>query len=431
MRKLVPLYFFIAVLFLTIAGEVSAQAPKIEVLKVDGTVNPVLARYIERGIKHAEEQGATCIIELDTPGGLDSSMRDIVQTILEADVPVVVYVPPGGRAASAGTFITLAAHVAAMSPGTEIGAAHPVGIGGEIDSVSEEKVVNDAVAYIRSIAEARGRNADWAEEAVRESRSSPASQALELEVIDMVADNFDRLLARLDGRQVTLLSGERVTISTTNAEIENVDMAFLERFLFVISDPNIALVLLSLGVLGILFELINPGIIVPGVVGGISLVLAFFALGTLPINYAGILLIVLAFGLFVAEAFVASHGLLALAGIASYILGATLLIGNPFFEINLGVIVGIAVALAAFFGFIVTAVVSSRRKRQPTGREAMIGMVAVAKTPLDPTGTVFVHGELWQATVEEGKVEPGEEVIITKLDGLKLTVRRKNREGGQ
>jgi membrane-bound serine protease (ClpP class) len=247
MRK----WFFIALLLLglslLVAGGVSAAGSQIDVLRVDGTINPVLAGYIDRGIESAEKHGSTaCIIELDTPGGLDSSMRDIVQDILEADVPVVVYVPPGSRAASAGAFITLAAHVAAMAPGTEIGAAHPVGIGEEIDDVMEEKVVNDAVAYIRSIADMRGRNADWAEAAVRESKSSPALEALELGVIDTMADNFDQLIIQLDGREVTLLSGEAVTLNTENADINYIDMGVIERFLFIISDPNIAYFLRTL-----------------------------------------------------------------------------------------------------------------------------------------------------------------------------------------
>jgi membrane-bound serine protease (ClpP class) len=432
MRKWFFLGLLVVGLSLLVAGGVSADTSNIDVLRVDGTVNPVLAGYIERGIEHAEKHGATCIIELDTPGGLDSSMRDIVQSILEADVPVVVYVPPGGRAASAGAFITMAAHVAAMSPGTEIGAAHPVDVsGGDIGETMESKVVNDAVAYIRSIAELRGRNTDWAEAAVRESKSSPASEALELGVIDIVANNFDQLLSQLDGWQVTLLSGEVVTINTKDAEIDYIDMGFLERFLFIISDSNIALILLSIGMLGVFFELASPGTIFPGVIGVLCLFLAFFALGMLPINYAGIILIVVAFGLFIAEVFVTSYGLLVLAGIASYILGATMLIGNPFFEINLGLIAGMAVAIAAIFVFVVASVVRTHRKRQPTGREAMVGTVAVARTTLDPAGTVLAHGELWQATMEKGSVEPGEEVMITKIDGLKLRVSKKNKEGGE
>jgi membrane-bound serine protease (ClpP class) len=319
-----------------------------------------------------------------------------------------------------------------MSPGTEIGAAHPVDVSGEdIGEAMESKVVNDAVAYIRSIADARGRNAEWAEAAVRESKSSPALEALELGVIDIMADNFDQLLLQLDGWQVTLLSGEVVTINTKNADIDHIGMGLIERFLYTISDPNIAYILLSIGMLGIFFELASPGTILPGVVGVICLFLAFYSLGMLPVNYAGVILIALAFALFVVEIFIASHGLLVLGGIASLSLGSVMLIGDPMFHINRGLIFGVVAAASLFFVIVVRAVVLSRRSPQQTGREAMVGMVAAARTPLDPTGTVFVHGELWQAEVDEGKVEIGEEVMITKIDGLKLKVTRKNKEGGE
>jgi len=433
MKKFWLFLIALGLLILLIPGEARATTPQVDVLRVEGTINPVLASYIDRGIGLAEEHGATaCIIELDTPGGLDSAMRDIVKRILEADVPVVVYVPPGSRAASAGAFITLAAHVAVMAPGTEIGAAHPVALGEDgIDETMEEKVVNDAVAYIRSIAEARDRNADWAEDAVRESRSSPSSEALELGVIDIVADNMDDLLTQLDGRQVTLLSGEGVTLQTEDADINYIEMGALEHFLFTIADPNIAYILPSLGMLGIMLELFNPGTIFPGVSGAICPFLSFYSLGMLPVNYAGILLIVLAFGLFVAEVFITSHGLLALGGIASLTVGSLVLMSSPLFQINPGVIAGVVTVATVFCVFVIGAIVRTHRRRQQTGREAMAGTVAVARTPLDPTGTVFVHGERWQATVDEGKVEPGEEVVITKVDGLRLMVTKKNKEGGE
>jgi membrane-bound serine protease (ClpP class) len=431
MRKLWFFLITLGLLILLIPGEASAATPQVDILRVEGTINPVLAGYIDRGIGLAEERGATaCIIELDTPGGLDSSMRQIVQRILEADVPIVVYVPPGGRAASAGAFITLASHVAAMAPVTEIGAAHPVALGEDgMDETMEEKVVNDAVAYIRSIAETNGRNADWAEAAVRESRSSPASEALELGVIDIVADNLDNLLLQLDGRQVTLLSGEIVTIHTEGADTTYIDMGAIERFLFTIANPNIAYILLSLGMLGIMLELFNPGTIFPGVVGAICLLLSFYSLGMLPINYAGVILIVLAFGLFIAEVFIASHGLLALGGIASLTVGSMILMSNPLFQINPGVIAGVVIVATVFVVFVIGAIVRTHRRRQQTGREAMVGTVAVARTTLDPRGTVFVHGERWEATVDEGKVEPGEEVVITKVEGLRLRVAKKNKGG--
>ena len=422
----------VGMLALLAPSPAQAAADSVVVLHVEGTINPVVAGYVQRGIGLAEERGATaCIIQMDTPGGLDSSMRDIVQAIMEADVPVVVYIPPGSRAASAGAFITLSAHVAAMAPGTEIGAAHPVAIGGgDIDETMAEKVVNDAVAYIRSIAEATGRNASWAEEAVRDSRSSPSSEALALGVIDIVADSLDDLIGQLDGWQVELLSGETVTIEAEGAAVDDIDMSTLERFLLAITDPNIAYILLSIGMLGITVEIFNPGIIFPGVVGGICLLLSFYSLGVLPVNYAGLLLILLGFGLFVAEAFITSHGLLSAGGVAAFAVGSMILMSDPAFHINRGLIAGVAVAFAAFFVFVIASVVRTSRRKQQTGREAMIGMVAVARTPLDPTGSVFVHGELWQATLDEGKVEPGEEVVITQIEGLRLSVRTKKDAGG-
>lgn len=433
MRKFWLFLIFLGLSLLLISGEVSAQSSQVDVLKVKGAITPVLAGYIDRGIELAEEHGATaCIIEMDTPGGLDSAMRDIVQHILEADVPVVIYMPTGARAASAGAFITLAAHVAVMAPATEIGAAHPVAIGEDgMDETMEEKVVNDAVAYIRSIAETRGRNADWAEAAVRESKSSPASEALELGVIDFMADNMDDLLAQLDGWQVTLLSGEVVTLETEGANINYTGMGSIERFLFAITDPNIAYILLSLGMLGIMLELFSPGTIFPGVVGAICLLLSFYGLGMLPVNYVGIILIVLAFGLFIAEMFTATNGLLSLGGIASLAIGSMVLMTNPLFRINPVLIAGVVIAITAFFVFVIASVLRTHRTRQQTGRDAMVDKVAVARTSLDPKGRVFVHGELWEATVDEGKVEPGEEVVITKVDGLRLVVTRKNKTGGE
>ncbi len=433
MRKLWLFLIALGLFILLIPGEASATTPQVDVLRVKGTINPVLAGYIDRGIGLAEEHGATaCVIEMDTPGGLDSAMRDIVQRILEADVPVVVYVPPGGRAASAGAFITLASHVAAMSPGTAIGAAHPVALGEEgMDETMEEKVVNDAVAYIRSIAEMRGRNADWAEAAVRESASISAEEALELGVIDIVADNLNDLISQLNGRQVTLLSGEVVTLQTEGADINYIDMGAMERFLFTIANPNIAYILLSLGMLGIMLELFNPGTIFPGVVGATCLLLSFYSLGMLPVNYAGVLLIVLAFGLFVAEVFITSHGLLALGGIASLTVGSMILMSSPLFQINPGLIAGVVIVATVFVVFVIGAIVRTHRRRQQTGREAMVGIVAVARTTLDPTGTVFVHGERWEATLDEGKVESGEEVVITKVEGLRLRVTKKKIEGGE
>jgi len=422
----------LGLVLLALPGEAGADSSHVDVLRVNGTVNPVLAGYVDRGIERAESDGAVaCIIEMDTPGGLDTSMREIIQSILEAEVPVVVYIPTGARAASAGAFITLASHVAAMAPATEIGAAHPVAIGEDgMDETMAEKVVNDAVAYARSIAETRGRNADWAEEAVRESRSSPASEALDLGVIDIIAENLDDLVAQLDGMEVTLLGGESVTIETDGVDVAYVDMGTLERFLFAITDPNIAYILLSVGMLGIMLELFNPGTIFPGVVGAICLLLSFYALGMLPVNYVGIILVLLAFALFIAELFTATNGLLTLGGIASFAIGSMILMTDPLFRINPGLIAGVVIAVTAFFVFVIASILRTHRTKQQTGVDAMVGMMAVAKTPLAPKGRVFVHGELWEATLDEGEVEEGEEVLITKVDGLRLQVTRKKQEGG-
>ena len=422
--------------FLTTAATAvmaQADAPKIDVLQAKGTINPVLANYIERGINQAEEDNAVAlIIQLDTPGGLDTAMRDIVQRIVNAEVPIVVYVSPSGaRAASAGVFITMAAHVAAMSPNTAIGAAHPVAIGAEGEAqMSEEmaeKVVNDAAAYIRSIAEAHGRNVEWAEKAVRESVSVTEQEALELNIIDTIAPDLGNLIAQLDGWQVTMLDDSVVTLNTEGAEINHVSMRATEKFLYAISDPNIAVVLLSLAMLGITVEIFNPGLIFPGVFGGISAFLAAYSLGFLPINYAGLALIGLAAGLFIAEIFTPGFGLLAGGGTTAFVFGALILFsGRPaLFQPNIEVIVGIAVGVGSAIAFIIYHALRAHRRQPTTGREELTGKKAVVKATLEPEGTILHQGELWTAVLDKGRAEPGEEVTITKFDGLKLYVTKK------
>ncbi len=415
--------------------EAQAVTPTIAVLQAKGVINPVLADYIKRGIDQAEEDGAVvCIIQLDTPGGLDISMRDIVKDIVSARVPVVVYVSPSGaRAASAGVFITMAAHVAVMAPNTAIGAASPVSIGpegeGQMSETMKEKVVNDAAAYIRSIAEAHGRNMEWAEKAVREAVSATEREALELNVIDMVAPDLDTLIPQLDGREVTMLGGAVVTLNTQGATINRILMNWIENFLFAISDPNIAFMLLSLATLGIMAEIFNPGLIFPGVLGAICLLLAFFSLGTLPVNLAGILLIVLALGLFIAEVFTASFGLFTAGGIISLVFGALILFkaGGPLFQIDPWLIATVTILLASFFAFAITRIIRAHRHQAATGREELMGKTALVKVALDPEGMVFFKGERWTAISEEGRVKPGEEVIITGIDGLILHVTKKTR----
>ena len=435
MLKIIRLSILLIIFVFALTTIVEAQmsTSTIKVLEAKGVINPIMADYIKHGIERAEEDRAVVfIIQLDTPGGLDTSMRDIVKDIVNARVPVVVYVSPSGaRAASAGVFITMSGHVAAMAPNTAIGAAIPVAMGAEgeqqMSSTMKDKVMNDAAAYIRSIAEAQGRNMEWAEKAVREAVSATEQEALELNVIDMVADDLNALISQLDGREVTLLGGIAVTLKTQGASIERIGMSWIEDFLFTISDPNIAFILMSLAMLGIMAEIFNPGLIFPGVVGAISLLLAFFALGMLPINWAGILLIVLAFGLFIGEVLTTSFGLFTVGGVTALVIGALILFkgASPIFQIDWGVIATVTIIIAGFFSFALTRVIRAHRRQAATGREELAGKTAVAKIALEPEGTVLYKGELWAAVSEKGRVKPGEEVIITGVDGLTLRVSRK------
>ena len=439
MPKIIRIILLLGLLIaasISIGIEAQAAGSRIDVLHANGTINPVLANYIERGISQAEEDNAiACIIQLDTPGGLDTAMRDIVKEIVSAEVPVVVYVSPSGaRAASAGVFITIAAHVAAMSPNTAIGAAHPVAIGAEgeaqMSEEMEEKIVNDAAAYIRSIADAHGRNMEWAEKAVRESVSATEQEALGLNVIDTVAPDLSTLVSQLDGWQVTMLDESVVTLHTQGAEINYVKMSAIENFVFTISDPNIAVILLSLAMLGITVEIFNPGLIFPGVFGGICAFLAAYSLGFLPINYAGIALIVLAGGLFIAEVFTASFGLFTAGGIISLVFGFLILFsGRPtLFQPTSWVIPTIAVSIGAVLAVVIYYVVRAHRRQATTGREELPGKTATVKAALEPEGTVLHEGELWTAILDEGKAKPGEEVIITRFDGMKLYVTKKKQD---
>jgi len=433
MPKIIRILLLLGLLITaSITIEAQAAAPTIDVLHVKGVINPVLVDYIKRGIEHAEDNNAiACIIQMDTPGGLDTSMRDIIKDIVNAQVPVVVYVSPSGaRAASAGVFITIAAHVAVMAPNTAIGAAHPVAIGAEgeaaMSEAMEEKIVNDAAAYIRSIAGAHGRNMEWAERAVRESVSATEQEALELNVIDMVAPDLETLISQLDGRQVTMLDGSVVSLRTQGATVNHLKMSWTEGFLFAISDPNIAYLLLSLAMLGIMVEITNPGLIFPGVVGGICLLFAFYSLGVLPVNYAGVLLIVLAFGLFIAEVFTTTFGLFTAGGITALVIGSLILFkGGPLFQVDPWLIAAVVVFFAAILGFVVNRVIRAHRRQASTGREELVGKTALVKVALEPEGTVFFKGERWTAISEKGQVEPGETVIITKVDGLTLYVTKK------
>ena len=402
-----------------------ASPDEVYVARVEGIIAPSLADFFVSAIRKAEDGAAHAIVfELDTPGGLDTSMRIIIKEILRSPAPVIIYVSPSGaRAASAGAFITIAAHVAAMAPGTNIGAAHPVQMGGgEADEEMTRKVENDAAAYIRGLAERRGRNATWAEDAVRKSVSATATEALRLKVIDVVAENRADLLAKIDGRTVETGAG-RITLKTKMAKIVEVEMGLRDKVLSVISNPTIAYILLILGMAGLYFELSTPGAILPGVLGGICLILAFYAFQALPINYAGLLLILLAVILFIAEVKVASHGLLAAGGITAMILGSLMLIksSEPFMRISLAAILATTGATAAFFIFIVTMALRTQRQKTTTGVEGLIGQVGTARTPLRPEGRIFVGGELWSARCEEG-AETGDKVRVQAVKGLMLLV---------
>ncbi|MBF6599085.1 MAG: nodulation protein NfeD [Dehalococcoidia bacterium] len=426
----------LAAAFLLAAGLTGACAQRtgsrgaVYILTANFEVNPVMQRYIDRGIGDAERNNAKAVvIKLDTPGGLSDSMDKIVQRIQAAKVPVIVYVSPsGGRAASAGTFITMSAHVAAMAPGTEIGAAHPVAAGGgDITGTLGTKVENDAAAKARAIAEARGRNADWAEAAVRQSVSAPVSEAVQKRIVDYQADSIDQLLQKADGRTVRV--GQR-SLTLTGLEfaprVED-NLTFLERVLNVLSDPNIAFLLLSLGGLGLLIELVHPGVFFPGVFGVISLILALFVLGTLPVNWAGVGLIGLAFVLFAMEVYVGGFGALGVGGAVSLIAGGLILTSssNPDFQVSRWLVVTTGAVVAAFFLLFVGALLRARRLPPAVGIETLIGRLAVARSDLAPRGFVFVEGERWQAVAEDAPVRRGEHVVVTAVRGLTLTVRRR------
>jgi len=430
--------FFLALLVLPIVAGVggsliaAASSTTVEVLTVDGIIVPVIADYIDRGISQAEENGATvCIIELNTPGGLLDSTERIVQKIMNADVPVVVYVSPKGAwAASAGTFITLSAHIAAMTPGTTIGAAHPVAAGGEeIPEDQMKKIVEFSAKWMRTIAEDRGRNMEEAELAVTESKSFTDVDALEYNLIDLRADSLGSLISQIDGWKVTLASGQEVIIDTADYDTTRNEMNAVEKFLHTISDPNIAYILFTLATIGLITEISNPGMVFPGVAGGISLFLAFYSLGVLDAYWGGIALLLLAVGLFIAEYFTTSFGLLTAGGAIALVMGSLILFSHsPGIEVNRGLIAGVTAGITAFAIFVIGAIVRGQRRRKATGAEGMIGKMAIAKTPLDPTGTVLTQGELWTAVSEGGRVAPGEEVIITKVEELKLWVAKKLKE---
>ena len=419
----------LALAMLSASASHGEAPPPVATATYEGVINPVAAEYVHDALGFAEAKAAQAfILRLDTPGGLDTSMRLIIKDFTSSSIPVVVYVAPsGGRAASAGVFITLAADVAAMAPGTNIGAAHPVAMGGgEMDKTMKDKVENDSVAYIKSIAERHGRNAAWAEEAVRKSVSVTEREALKLKIIDLVADDVPGLLEKLDGRKLSM--GKRsVTLRTKGAQALEFSMGWRLELLKAISDPNIAFLLMTIGTIGLLAELYNPGAILPGVIGAISLIMAFYSLQTLPINYAGVLLILVGVVLFILEIKVTSYGILTLGGIISMVLGGLLLVKTdaPFMQVSLTFLLPTILTAAALMLGMTWLAVKARHRRPVSGVEILLGEVAVAKTDLNPRGQVFVHGELWEALSEQ-PIRAGEETKVTGIDGLTLRVAPRN-----
>lgn len=407
-------------------------AGRIHLLIIDDQViNPVIARYVARGIDDAEEEKAECLIlQMDTPGGLMESMRQVTNKMVNARVPTVVYIAPrGARAASAGTFIAMAANVIAMAPGTHIGAAHPVALSvpsdhQKSDTIMRGKVENDAVAQIKSLAEQHGRNSAWAVKAVRSSATATEEEALKLGVADLVCEGLPTLLAKLDGRVVTTEAGKTV-LRTKGAPVDRREMSFAEKFLSTIIHPQIALLLGILGLYGLIYEFANPGAVIPGVVGAICLILSLFALSALPINYAAAALVLLGIGLMVADLKVASHGILTVGGAIALTLGALMLIDSPdpSLRISWSFVLPLVGLSVGFFGFAVSYGMKAQKAKVTTGREGMVGTLGIARTDLAPEGQVFVHGERWTANATGGGFVPkGAKVKVVAIEGMRLVV---------
>jgi membrane-bound serine protease (ClpP class) len=432
-RILALLSVFLGLTLSLISPVFAQNQSKVEVVSIDGTITPVMARFVERGINRAENRNANAVVlEIDTPGGLSSAMDDIIRSILESDVPVIAYVTPrGAHAASAGVYISYASHVSAMAPGTNIGSASPVSSdGSDIDETMERKVTNDAVAKIRNLADFRGRNADWAEDAVRDAVNIGADEALQLGVIDLIAPDVTTLLNDVNGRQITLNNGQTVTLATAGADTHSFKMNFIESVLQLISDPTIAYLLLSVGTLGIFLELSNPGAFIPGIVGAISLVLGLFGLGTVPVNWTGVLLIGIGFGLFFLDIFVASFGILLISGLACFIIGSYMLIDTtvPGYDgVSRPIIWASAACVLAAAAFVGLSVMRIRRKKPQTGKQTLIGEIGEVREALTPRGMIFVNGELWSAQLETGISEHlpiGSKVEVVAVEGLLMTVKQ-------
>jgi membrane-bound serine protease (ClpP class) len=408
--------------------------PIVYLIKIDGSINPATSDFIHKSIKEAIDKNAEClVIELNTPGGLLKSTRYIVSDLLTSEIPVIVYVAPSGsQAASAGVFIALAANIIAMAPGTNIGASHPVGVGSNMDSVMNEKATNDAAAFIRSISEKRNRNIQWAEDAVRKSVSISETEALDKKVIDIISPNLNDLLQKVNGREVETSKGKH-TLVTINAEIIEGEMSWFEKFLAIISDPNVGYILMMLGIWGIILEFYHPGGILPGVVGFICIVLGLYGLHTLPLNYAGLGLIILAIILFIAEIKIVSHGMLTVGGIISLLLGSFMLIdiSSPLegAKISASVIITTVIVISALFILLIYLVVKAFKRKVETGVEGMIGETGevVEDITAEKEGAVKIHGERWYAVLPSGTTEAvtkGNKIKVVDIHNLKLTVQK-------
>lgn len=424
-------YPFLLILFLVVTGlgvfgsaRESLAADEIVIIELEGPISPGSAMYVVRGLEEAEKRGAAfSIVRLDTPGGLGSSMRTIVKAILNSPIPVIVYVgPKGAGAASAGVMITVAGHIAAMAPGTNIGAAHPVTVGGkDIQKTMSEKVTNDMASYGRGIAEDKGKNGEWVEKAIRQSVSITAEEALKNNVIDLVAKDMDELIKSLDGRKVTLSRGV-ITLETAGLKKVYFSPKFRDKVLKTISDPNIAYILMMIGLAGLYFELSHPGAIFPGVIGAISLILAFFSFQTLPVNYAGLLLILLAIILFIAEVKITSYGLLSIGGLVSMTLGSIMLF-EEVGGVSLKLVLPTIILVGGFFVIVAGLAFRAFRARPKGGKEGLIGERGIVKDRIAPEGLVFVHGEYWNAKAKE-ELEPGDQIEVIGMDGLVLKVKK-------
>jgi membrane-bound serine protease (ClpP class) len=418
-----------AAFFVFLAPAIAAA--EVRKITVNAPIHPITSEYVVGAIRAAEKANARLlVIGLNTPGGLDSSMREIIEAVVNAKVPVAAYVSPGGaRAASAGFFIGIACDVFAMAPGTNTGAAHPVGIsitGQAMDKTMEEKVTHDAASYIKSLAAKRGRNVAMAEDAVRKSLSYTEEEAFKGGLIDLIAKSDGDLIAALDGKVLKRFDGRETTLALAGEPVVEIPMSFRQRFLLTISNPNLAYILLMIGLLGLYFEFANPGAVLPGVLGGISLLLAVFSFQILPINYVGLLLIVLAVALFVLEVKIHSYGALSVGGIVAMLIGSMMLIDSPVPELrpSLRLIVPVAVGISLVCIFLVTLVIRAQARRAVTGREGMVGEIGTARTDLAPTGKVFVHGELWQAESDQ-PVRMGERVRVVEVENsLKIRVKK-------